>query len=212
VSSNKPAMSIAELIAREREQQRRSVAGFEAGITYDPWSVAISAVGIGLADEVPPIVYRAWQSGRLTGETLSEAIWAAWFHNKDPMRSIGQRAWVRLFKAAGFISAGYEKSENAYELHWDQPTEPVTVWRGAALDRGRGMSWTLHRGCAADFAEAAARLGFDAGVFRAVVPPRAVLACFGDEREQEIVVNPHMLIHRIELAETIPARELPGVS
>lgn len=174
-----------------------------------------AAVGIGLADAVPPIVYRAWQSGRLTGEPLKEAIWAAWFHNKDPMRSLGQRKWLRLVKAAGFIAMGYDKwvsegneREFAFELLWDQPTELVTVWRGAALDRGRGMSWTVHRECAAEFAEAASRLGFEAGVFRAVVSPRAVLACFGDEREQEVVVNPNMLTHRIELDETIPAREL----
>jgi hypothetical protein len=43
---------------------------------------------------------------------------------------------------------------------------------------------------------------------RAVVPPRAVLAMFGDEREQEIVVNPNMLTGRIALDEKVAAREM----
>ena len=38
-----------------------------------------------------------------------------------------------------------------------------------------------------------------------LVPPRAVLALFGDDREQEVVVNPNMLRGRIEFDETIPA-------
>ena len=46
----------------------------------------------------------------------------------------------------------------------------------------------------------------DAGVFSATIPVCAVLAVFGDEREQELVVNPNMLRNRVVLDETLRAR------
>jgi hypothetical protein len=130
-----------------------------------------------------------------------------------------------MFKAAGFFSAGIESAQtihadgsrtdipHAFDPRWEQPTEPVTLWRGSALDRGRSLSWTVHRECASRFADATAGLGFEAGIFRAVVPARAVLAAFGDEREQEFVVNPNMLTRdRIALTNRLPARALPTLT
>lgn len=55
------------------------------------------------------------------------------------------------------------------------------------------------------FAEDAAARG-EAGVWKATVPPQAVLALFGDEREQEVVVNPNMLRGRVALDERIPEK------
>ncbi len=46
----------------------------------------------------------------------------------------------------------------------------------------------------------------DAGVFSVTIPVCAVLAVFGDAREQELVVNPNMLRNRVVLDETLRAR------
>jgi UDP-glucose 6-dehydrogenase len=59
------------------------------------------------------------------------------------------------------------------------------------------MSWTFYADCAEQFAVANLVHEDDQpAVFRATIPGRAVLAVFCDEREQEVVVNPHMLRER----------------
>ena len=124
-----------------------------------------------------------------------------------------------MFKSAGFLSQTTEshihsfvdgsvtpvESLYANTFHTEAPPGSLTVFRGDSLEsRGRGMSWTSYRECAASFAEdGRASVGIRAGIFRAVIPSRAVLAIFGDSREQEIVVNPHMLRGRIERVETV---------
>jgi hypothetical protein len=129
-----------------------------------------------------------------------------------------------MFKAAGFLcqvveestthqDGSVEKITTAYptELIEAQPDSPPTIWRGASLtSNGRGFSWTQYRECAEEFAETWADLyRSPCGLYRADVPGRAVLAVFGDAREQEFVVNPNMLRGRVQLVATIkpPARE-----
>lgn len=94
--------------------------------------------------------------------------------------------WVRLFKATGYLSDGAPA-----------PTEPVTLYRGARNLRWRRMSWTTDPDCAHGFAE---WLDFnDAGlVFRALVPPRAVLGRYDGRGESEVIVNPFLLRLRHE--------------
>jgi hypothetical protein len=161
--------------------------------------VAEYAVDFGLSGQVPALVYAAWQDGALTDETLHAVIFDAWQHNHAPTEGIGQRKWVQMFKTAGFVSAYIDEvtltekdgTRTAvpprFEPTIEQPTEPVPVWRGTFTSTGgRGMSWTVHRECALQFAE-----GYgsyppyrEVGVYRALVRARAVLAAFADEWEQ----------------------------
>jgi hypothetical protein len=123
---------------------------------------------------------------------------------------------LRLFRATGFfwaVAGGtvihhrdgtHEQVDPAYPLITEAPTDAVTVWRGASLaSKGRGFSFSAYRECALKFAERSASTGCDAGLFRAVVPPYGVLALFGDDREQEVVINPNVLRGRVELIEAM---------
>ena len=108
-----------------------------------------------------------------------------------------------MYRAAGYLTqcvevrSGGEVIAPPYQhIHFDdQPSGPLTVWRGAeARTEGKGMSWTFYADCAEQFAVANLVHEDDQpAVFRATIPGRAVLAVFCDEREQEVVVNLHML-------------------
>ena len=200
-----PTADIAALIAQERAREQADREQIAAMIEDgDAYSAARFAVTVGLADEVPPLVFAQWEVGHLAGAALESAIYASWVVNKSPLRSIGERKWLRMFKAVGFFSVSATVKVDGSEVSpafvhvTERPTEQITVWRGAALSTdGRGMSWSVHREVAETFAEAEAGFGIDAGVWRATVPGSAVLAMFGDERETEVVVNPNMLRGRI---------------
>ena len=70
------------------------------------------------------------------------------------------------------------------------------------------MSWSVHRDCALEFDHGYANRYLSAsGVFKAAVPPRAILALLGDYREQEVVVNSNMLRGCIELVEEVAPSE-----
>lgn len=122
-----------------------------------------------------------------------------------------------MFKEAGFLSRMVTSRLLRPSGEWEDvierfpialmepPTSPLTIWRGASLSsQGRGMSWTQFRDCAVTFAQAWADIHQGgSGLFRAVVPPAAVLAMFRDEREDEVVVNPNMLRGRVSLVDAI---------
>jgi hypothetical protein len=171
------------------------------------------ALDSSLSNLMPALLYDAWQQGRITTDELPAAVQEVWVHNPRPVRLIGERAWVRMFTATGFIVVSVDVIRNGEriapafghpEVH---PTKPVTIWRGAGLaTKGRGMSWSVHRDCAVAFAQRYARHWGEHAVWKATVPPRAVLALYGDEREQEVVVNPNMLRGRVALDERIADR------
>jgi hypothetical protein len=175
------------------------------------WSgAAMFALDCGLSELMPALLYDAWQQGRITADELPSAMQEVWVHNCRPVLPVGERAWVRMFKASGFFFGSVQVIRNderivpAFEHLEAQPTEPLTIWRGAGLAHaGRGMSWTAHRNCAVHFAERYAAYRGDQGVWKATVPPVAVLALFGDEREQEVVIDPNMLRGRVSLDERI---------
>jgi hypothetical protein len=173
--------------------------------------------------EIPKILYRVWRSGgldRLSRTRRQLLIQEVWVHSKN--HGVGTRAWVQLFKSVGFLAAWEGEWMDArdsdalddVEPHLTylakRPKESLTAWRGASLrSRGWGMSWTLYREVAARFAQWHADVEDTEGaIFRAVVPPAAMLGCFvtGDE-EQEIVVNPQMLRGRIHVDEKIAISE-----
>jgi hypothetical protein len=211
--------SFRQRLAQEREQEAAQLDDYRQAIRAGNMIAEVAAQD-GLSDAVPRLVYERWLKGEIPQERLAIVIWDAWVHNKAPERGLGQRAWLRLFEATGFLVASEtgrnpkgRRGVNHFPHVETKPKAPLPLWRGASLTRARGMSWSVHRDCAATFAHGAAEFGVEAGIFRAVVPPVAMLASLGDEREQEIVVNPNRLRGRIVLDEAIPAvplRILPG--
>ena len=83
-----------------------------------------------------------------------------------------------MFKAVGFVSDGPS-----------QPTEDLTIYRGAAKGYERRMSWTT------DLARAAKFRRTDGDVWKATVPPEAVLGRVENVREgeAEVIVHPEYL-------------------
>jgi hypothetical protein len=211
----------ADLIAAEQACEATQLSEIKARLADDPYTATAYAVSCGLADEVPPLLFDLWSEGQITDEQLPNALSAVWVRNRSPLRSLGERKWLALFKAVGFFIVN---SSGGRVIHIDgratpiptafahrdaQPVAPVEVWRGCPTStNGRGMSWTIHRECAEGFAEGVVTFGVEAGIYRATIPPRAVLALFGDDREQEVVVNPNTLRGRIQLHEIIPGRPL----
>jgi hypothetical protein len=211
----------AERIHREDERMAQECELIrEALESGDAWGAVERGLSMGLSGDVPRLLAELWSECRIDIAKLRAAVPEVWIHNKSPVSSIGQRRWLAMFKAAGFLSQTKETQvhhpdgsvtavEPLFEitLHTGQPTGPLTVWRGASLESGgRGMSWSEYRECAAKFAGDPADLGIESGIFEATIPGRAVLAIFGDHREQEIVVNPYMLRGRIRLVERVAAR------
>ncbi len=219
-------MTIEDLRRREAEQEADDLRVIGQLLRSDrPEDAALHALQSSLSpDVVPPMLYDAWRSGELlSDDAIPRAIWGTWVYNKAPMRGLGERKWLQLFKAAGFVPIVVDEVrhtgadgmvtvvEHAFDLITEKRTRPMTVWRGAALrTAGRGMSWSVHRDCARLFAERVAATWQDAGVYEATISPRAVLAVFGDEREQEVVVNPNCLRGKAapRLVETVPAEDL----
>jgi hypothetical protein len=211
-----------EAFARERRaeefaEEARIVGIIEAALADgDFYHGAAAAIDLRLFHQVPPILYRLWREGRVTRQQLPEAVAEVWIPNPSPVSSLGQRRWLEMFKAAveednGPIvrTVGVWHANTAvapaFEHLTEPPLEPVEIWRGAALDTGCGMSWTLHRDCALQFAQGHADLhGRPGGLWRAVAPPHAVLALSTDEREQEIVVNPYVVARSRELVSEVP--------
>jgi hypothetical protein len=134
----------------------------------------------------PERLYDAWAYGRIDVDLLRAWILEVWESAEWPETSLGQRAWLRMFKVAGFVTNGPE-----------QPTAPLTIYRGCVLWRSRAMSWTTELPRARWFAERTVLFGHPAGIFTATVRPSAVLARLHDpvqgRGEFEVLVNPNRL-------------------
>ncbi len=152
---------------------------------------------VSLLQERTVALHDWWSSGRLSAEQLRPLLTETWTKAHFPLARVGERAWVRMFKAAGFITDSGRPA----------PEHDLIVYRGAPLQtRGLGMSWSFDAETAGDFAYQSLAHG-PAGTYRAVVPPRAVLAIFEQRRESEVVVNPNMLRGRVELVEKVEPTE-----
>jgi hypothetical protein len=123
---------------------------------------------------------------------LGPALAHVWMRSHAPLKQLGSRTWVSMFKSAGFVSDGPS-----------QPTEALQVYRAARVwTNGHGLAWTLTADVALIFYRRWREAGFHAGLYRATVRPAAVLARFDGRQEREAVVNPNMLRGRIEVLET----------
>jgi hypothetical protein len=136
-------------------------------------------------NEGAKFLHQAWRLGHVSDEALRHVILEAWKHSW-PMFALRQRDWLAMFSATGFVSQGTP-----------QPTEPLTIYRGAELStNGYGMSWSLLRGIAEDHAEMQmmSKSVFATGVFEVTVDADAVLAMIvEDAGEDEAIVNPKCL-------------------
>jgi hypothetical protein len=120
-----------------------------------------------------------------------------WSLLHGPLHVIEPNDLVRLFRSVEFVSDGSE-----------QPTTPLTVYRGAlAGDGGRGMSWSTDDKHAGSYASGYRTVGATC-LWRASCPPAAVLARFAFE--DEVVVDPEMLIE-IAVVHTLPSFALPVI-
>jgi hypothetical protein len=200
---------VTALLEQEAEERRRDLATIDA--CFDAgnyWGAASFALGLGLSQEVARVLWSRWRDGRLAVDQLRLALPPAWIHHKPQVPTIGERAWLGLFRASGFLSQVAQvrgiTSPFAASLR-DAPPDTIRIWRGARLEsRGRGMSWTQYEDCAQNFAQVGADThGQPSGVFLAKLPGRAVLAMFADEREEEVVVNPNMLRGRVALVRRV---------
>lgn len=137
-------------------------------------------------NEGAKFLYKAWKLGHVTDEALRHVILDAWKHSW-PTFAVREQGWLEMFSATGFVGSG----------DTPQPTEPLTIYRGAELStNGYGMSWSLIREIAEDHAEMQllSKSVFAAGVFEVTIPPDAVLAmAVEDAGEDEVIVNPHRL-------------------
>lgn len=162
--------------------------------------------------EAPGVLYEAWASG-VSIDELRDLVVEAWVTPESPVRVLGERTWLGLFREVGYVWRSYSDAPFPVDVSVP-PAAPVVVWRGATVaSKGRGMSWTLDQPRARWFAERLALYGFDdAAVYEATLPPRAVLAMFNDRAEQEVVVNPNMLRGRIHVVEVVdrPADAVPA--
>ncbi len=198
----------------EEEEKAAGLADIERILTSEkPDGFARRAICLCLNDDMPQLVYRLWQEGRVTGEALECAVAGAWTHSNYPLRVLGEHKWLQMFRATGFFSKSYlqtssENEAQGFELIGAQPTQPLSLWRGAPLSsKGRGMSWTTDRKCAHRFAlEYSTSYCQDGAVFQTTVSGHAVLAVFASEYEPEYVINPNMLRGRVSLDEVIPGR------
>lgn len=202
---------IEDLIRAERKEEAAALADIEHAIVFGAPDRAVGhANDLGLSEQVPGILHRLWNSGQITEDTLRHALPEVWIHNKWPLSCLGERSWLKMFKATGFVCRVLTTPgiRSAYPMDFaeERPPGPLTVWRGAYLSkRGRGLSWSLHRECAVQFADAAANRDGRAALYRVTVPSAAVLGMFADAREQEVVVNPDFLRGRVEVDREVEA-------
>ena len=127
-------------------------------------------------DERCRVVDRLWTEGRLTIPALRRGLSLAWGACHWPEEQLPGNRWVAMFKAAGYISG---HAGNA------TPAMPLAVYRACDPGRAKRLTWTMSMDHVRLF-----QSRFDrAEVWRAVVPPAAVLARFG-EGSVEVVVDP----------------------
>jgi hypothetical protein len=152
--------------------------------------------------EGPRILHDAWAARLVSNLDLRGLIPDTWLYVDWPERIIGAVKWVRMFRAAGFLTVPYGLTH---------PSSPLTVYRGASAERMTGMSWTEDSSRAEQFRQ---RHSWHAptAIYRAVVAPAAVLALLERKGESppEVVVDPEMLKGIDQIGELHPRRLREG--
>lgn len=131
-------------------------------------------------DSGPRFLHEWWTLGLIDTDGLRSNLLSVWTMAEYPEK-LGQRTWLDMFDSAGYVSDGPSR-----------PDEDITIYRGAPEWGRRRMSWTTEPSIATKFARKKTRQPGE--VWRATVPPHAVLAQIVEGRhEAEVVVNPKCL-------------------
>jgi hypothetical protein len=133
----------------------------------------------------PRVLYNAWAGGQIFDYDLRSLIPDTWLYVDWPERVIGADKWVRLFRAAGFLSIPYGLP---------RPDSVMTLFRDATAERQVGMSWTTDIARADQFRQRQSWYAPTA-IYRTVAAPGAVLALLERRGEgpPEVVVDPRLL-------------------
>lgn len=143
------------------------------------------------ASDRPRLIASAVSSHRIPPDELPELIWFVWVKTDEPTRTLGEAAWMSIFKTAGFFS---------WPATRERPLAPMTIYRDATADRLRHMYW-------AENLEVARTLGrrhvshAPAAVYSATIPPEAVLAFLERRGEGTTVVVDSTQLTYITLVE-----------
>lgn len=137
----------------------------------------------------------AWTGGDVSDTDLRGTLLDIWSRIDEPEQAIGSGAWVRLFRAAGFVSQ---------PDMLPAPAHSVKVYRGASVERARGMAWSTSLTTAGHHRLRSDRRGHPAKIYVATVAPDAVLALIDSRGEAEVIVDPWHL-------DVLSVASLPGV-
>lgn len=109
-------------------------------LSGDAYGATKFALDLRVDEHVPLILYRLWHEGRIGEADLQDVVACVWVNNRSPTAGLSRRRWVELFKAAGpiirsevAIDGDDEQLPPEFAPLTTMPTEPMTVWRGAAL-------------------------------------------------------------------------------
>jgi hypothetical protein len=86
------------------------------------------------ASDRPQLIASAVASHRIPSDDLPELFWFAWVYSDEPTLTLSEAVWTSIFKTAGFFSWPSARA---------RPLTPMTVYRGAMVDRPQPMSWTV---------------------------------------------------------------------
>lgn len=116
-----------------------------------------------------------WQTGQITTDELSKVLWRAWRWQIDHTTDPHQDVWREMFQAVGYQHDGRPAQ---------RPMLARRLYRGAPVDKARGLSWTTNPGVARHFLT---RHYENPTVWTTVAAPWRFLA-FGSN-ESEYVLN-----------------------
>ena len=126
--------------------------------------------------------------GQSDAQTFAHALASEWTLHTKPVVRRDQEWWLHWFRVA-VHDLGHYVTNNDHE---PLPEYTLEIWRGVARAQyARGMSWTLNRNTAIEFANRNRIEGVAPRLYHASVEPSDVLAYFPDE--QEIVIDPAIL-------------------
>jgi hypothetical protein len=155
------------------------------GITFDPFTAELLALEY--SPEIMPRIYAWYSEGRIGKEWLERRL-GLFYQHSAPSHDLTIDQLVALFRAAVWQCSDEE----------EPPSEVLTVYRGASVDKIHGISWTLDLERAQSFArrhgdwDPTTRVHRrESTVYIAEAPPECVLGMFtGIDDEDEVIVDP----------------------
>lgn len=148
-------------------------------LTADQWDDLACRAG---RVHAPALLYAAWEGGVIADDVVAEVIGSVWAMAEYPDRSLARAEWRELFDAAGYTVDGHRSP---------RPAEPLVLWRGSVPERALDWSWSASREVAERYAAGRVAGRQPGRLYRAVVPPEALLCSNAghDRGEAEYVVD-----------------------